>query len=117
MNNKVVAWGAEPNHEGFSTVIFSSSRGKAKKLFTKTDEYNGYDYLDMRVHRIPALDGHSELEGYVMDWDKQEDRLALVRYAGFYCIEGRLDDCKKCIAKDYCGEYEYLMDEMEEEDE
>ena len=41
-----------------------------------------------------------------MDWLDPEDRIALVKDAGFRCEYVELEECKQCPAREYCSEYE-----------
>lgn len=99
---------------GYSFIIFAETRGKAIKyaLDHCNDAYDCYGYLEMRAVRKPDLDqyykGRSE-----MDWTDEDDRLLMVRYAGFVCNDDAFDpdECKKCNAKDYCSRYEGYLEE------
>ena len=51
-----------------------------------------------------------------MEWDNDDDRLAMVRWGGYYCDDDIFDpdECERCIAKDECSKYkEYLKEEQE----
>lgn len=96
--------------EGYSTVVFAESRGKAKLLALSTDACEGADYIRIRATRIKDLDG--EYRGrWEMDWYDEQDRRAMVSH-GWYCLEPDRDDCAQCCCKDDCEDYQdYLEDE------
>lgn len=104
----------------YSCVVFAESRGKAVALALGTDEFpsGDWDFTQLTARRLPSLDkcyrGH-----WYMDWDNMDDRVALVREAGFICDPecADLDDCKDCQAKDWCSQYEQMMEDMEDDDE
>ena len=43
---------------------------------------------------------------------KEEDKMALVKNIGVYCLDPDKDECEECCAKEWCSKYE----EYEEED-
>ena len=96
---------------GYSIVVFAETRGKAIAIAQHSDEFGWYgmEYIDFRAKRIPALDkyykGKSE-----MDWYNMEDRVAMVKDAGFTCsYEYEIyDDCDECPAKQWCDRYKTL---------
>lgn len=109
-------------YSDYSVVVFADTPGKAKALALGTDEFQSgdWDYTELTVERIKALDGFYRGNWY-MDWDNMQDRVALVRYAGYRCDPdyAELDDCKDCEAKGWCGQYESMMEdqaEMQEEE-
>ena len=98
----------------FSTVVFAETRGKAKVIAQHTDACEDLDFVDIRAVRRPALDvfykGKSE-----MDWFDEEDRMAMVRYGNYECsYEIDKDDleCDSCFAKEWCGRYEGLNEDV-----
>ena len=103
----------------YSVVVFAETSGKAKAEALGTDEfpYSDWDFIELTATRVPALDkyyrGKSE-----MDWDDMQDRVALVKEAGFRCDPdyADLDDCKNCEAKDWCEQYESMMEDCENDD-
>ena len=104
------------DREGYSPcsiIVFAETRGKAISYAIGTDEYPKYewDYTQLKAVREPALDKHYRGNTF-MDWDNMEDRVAMVRDAGFCCDDdyADIDDCKNCDAKEYCEEYERLQE-------
>lgn len=101
-------------YSDYSIIVFAESPGKAKSLALGTDEFPkcDWDFTQLSARRVPSLDqcyrGHD-----TMDWDNMEDRIAMVRYAGFRCSPEYIGipDCADCGAKDWCGQYEELMEE------
>ena len=103
----------------YTVVVFAETSGKAKAEALGTDEfpYSDWDFIELTATRVPALDkyyrGKSE-----MDWDDMQDRVALVKEAGFRCDPdyADLDDCKNCEAKDWCEQYESMMEDCENDE-
>lgn len=95
---------------GYSYVVFAETRGKAiRHALDYCDcAFEYYTWTEMRAIRKPALDrfyrGKRE-----MDWEDMEDRVAMVRYAGFYCSDEVLvgsDECVQCPAHEWCDRYD-----------
>ena len=101
----------------YSLVVFAESRGKAIYSAIGTDEFPKYEYdfTQLRARRISCLD-NAYRGKWCMDWDDEEDRLAMVRDAGWYCGEDAFDpdDCDRCVAKEYCTRYEEYTEEVED---
>lgn len=98
----------------FSTVVFAETRGKAKVIAQHTDACEDLDFIDIRAVRRPTLDkfykGKSE-----MDWNDEEDRMSMVRYAGYECsceIDNLDLECDSCSAKEWCDRYERLKEDV-----
>ena len=100
--------------EDVSYIIFAESRGKAIMiaLYGAEGAFDNYRFTELRAHRCPALDKF--YRGYpVMDWMDDEDRIAMVRYAGYECsceVNITFDKCIACPAHEWCGRFE-RMDE------
>ena len=105
-------------YSDYSVVVFAESHGKAKAAALGTDEFpsSDWDYTELSARRLPALDKYYHGQ-WMMDWDNMEERLALVKEAGFRCDPdyAELDDCKDCKAKEWCGTYESMMEDAKEE--
>ena len=100
----------------FATVVFAETAGKARALAQSTDACEDVPFTDISVRRIPVLDrfyrGRSE-----MNWYNPDDRMAMVRYGDFECsreVDTTLEKCNECPATEWCGRYEYLMEDKEE---
>ena len=112
------AYKCTDDYTGFCTVIFAETAGKARYIAIMSDTI-GEDltFKDIYVRRVPALDG-AYRGRKEMDWYDPEDRLAMVKIAGFYCDEDGFDPdlCEKCSAKDFCDRYnDYLEEELKRE--
>jgi len=103
----------------YSVVVFAETAGRAKALALGTDTFpsSDWDFTELSARRVPSLDKyyHGDWE---MDWYKDEDRLALIKDAGYQCDEDSFDpdECEKCVGKDYCSRYEEYLDEEVETD-
>lgn len=97
---------------GYSYIVFAETRGKAIRyaLDYCDNAFDDYTWTEMRAIRKPALDrfyrGRRE-----MDWCDMEDRVAMVRYAGFYCSDEMCigsDECEQCPAHEWCDRYDRM---------
>ena len=99
------AWGCCEEESGVVEVVFADTRGKAKSYFMALETFDAYRYCELRPYRQKKLDHLHRPNGYVMDWCKDEDRLPMVRDAGFSCIDVDREDCKECCARKWCEVY------------
>ncbi len=110
---------SDPNKfELGSTVVFAETAGKARALGICTDLFEDCSFIEISVRRVPALDPF--YRGlWEMDWDNSEDRVAMVRYANFQCLEEHMEyeDCETCPAKEWCDGYERALEEQKEYEE
>ena len=87
-----------------ATIVFAETRGKARSVAMHTDACEDVSFIEIYIRRVPQMDkyyrGLSE-----MDWFDPDDRIAMVRDAGFSCTY-ELDksdlDCDKCPACKWC---------------
>lgn len=91
-----------------ATVVFAETAGKAKAFALGTDTCEGSEFTYISARRAPKLD--AAYRGYCeMDWWNDEDRIAMVRDANFFCdlTECSIDDlyCEECPARQWCREY------------
>ena len=93
-------------------AVFADTRGKAKSYFKNMETFEDFEFCDLRPYRMQSLDHLNKPDGYVMNFLKDEDRLPMVRDAGFYCTEVDRQLCEECCAKEWCSAYE--EDEEEE---
>ncbi len=92
------AWDAG-SYEGYNTVVFAETANAAKVIAMGTEACEDAEYIDIRVKRLPEMDGHYRGRSEI-DWDDPEDRKALVSL-GWACFEtSRL--CDYCPAKSVC---------------
>ncbi len=94
------AW-AEPDGT-FTTVVFAADRNHAKRLAMRTDACEDAEYINIRVRRSPELD-NCYRGRWEMNWDEPQDRIDLVKLAGFVCSY-EIDDpeCDICPAREWC---------------
>ncbi len=101
----------------YSVVVFAETRSKAIYVALNDTDYSleGCEYIDMRARRRPVLDKYYH-GCSSMDWDNDDDRLAMVRDGGFVCDDDFYDpdECARCAGKDYCSKYEEYEEEREE---
>ena len=90
----------------FSTVVFAENRGRAKTVAMRTDACEGADYIDIHARRCRALDKYYN-DRIEMDWLDDNDRIAMVKEAGFECSWATFDsgECPTCPARKYCDRY------------
>ena len=109
------AWSFYEEEEGFIEVVFADTRGKARMYLKELDTFDNYRYIEISPRREKALDYLNHEDGYVMDWNKEEDRIAMVKNIGFYCSFPDKEECKECCAREWCSKYEEFEEEEEEE--
>ena len=105
------AWIAQEMIEySSSTVVFAETRGKARAEAMKTDSCEDVPFTDIWIRRAPQMDkyyrGMTE-----MDWLDENDRIAMVKDAGFSCsyeYDFADLDCETCPAKEWCDRYESI---------
>ena len=99
------AWRAcNINDDEYATVVYADTATRAKAVVMADDYFWDCEYIYIRVNRIKSMDDLYDHE-YVMNWDKDADRLALVK-EGWRCDDFFRDDCKACIGKEYCSEWD-----------
>ena len=104
-------------YSSYSEIVFADTPGKAKSLALNTDEFcrSDWDYTDLKAKRVPELD--SAYRGRLwMEWDNMDDRVAMVKKAGFVCDPdyANLEDCEGCGATEWCEQYERMVNEAME---
>lgn len=113
---RIKAYNCYGDYSGYSTVVFAESAGEARYIAIKSDTLgDDLEFKDVYVRRIPALDGYYKGKKE-MDWYDPDDRLAMVKIAGYMCDEDGFDpdECKKCSSKDYCGKWEEYRQDVED---
>lgn len=96
-----------------SFIVFAETRGKAIASVDDDGAFDWCKFTDLRATRVPQLDSYYK-GGRQMEWCNDEDRVAMVRYAGFRCSDEvgmSLDECKECPAHEWCDRYESMMEE------
>lgn len=92
----------DKNGDYGSDIVFASSRGKAISEALTRDNFEDFEFTDIRVRRIKDLDGMENAEPTDNPWLNDEIRLILVKEHDFACIEPEDSDCDSCVAKQYC---------------
>lgn len=100
------AWFAKEKDGDYTTVVFAETRGKAKSLALTTETLEDCDFCNLEVCRAYLLDKYYTPGKAEMDWDNNNDRIALVREADFYCVYPIEYECKECFAKQWCIRYQ-----------
>ncbi len=96
------AWDAG-SCENFSTVVFAETAQAAKNVARNTEVCEYAAYTDIRVKRLPEMDGHDRGRSEI-DWWDMEDRKALVAL-GWACSDTSWE-CDTCPEKDACSHWE-----------
>lgn len=98
---------------GNFAIVFAKNGSKAKSYaFTYTDYFDGYDYCELCAYRTPTIDKYYQKGKKAMDWQNQNDRLAIVKELGIGCDYDtyNIAEYQKCKAKNYCDTYEEKID-------
>lgn len=108
------AWLVRKHDERHATIVFAETRGKAKYIAMSTEACEDADYIDIECNRAQNMDKHYTSGKTEMDWFDPEDRIALVKDAGFSCdyADEDIDECSSCPAKDWCDMYQGRLDEL-----
>ena len=91
----------------YAIIVFAENRNKAKAIAVNTDSFEDIEYKDIRAIRMPKLDKYYRGESE-MDWYNAEDRIAMVKEAGFSCSLDywEEEDCLECPAWQWCDRCE-----------
>ena len=108
------AWSFYEEEESIIEVVFADTRGKARMYLKELDTFDNYRYIEISPRREKALDYLNHEDRYVMDWNKEEDKIALVKNIGVYCLDADKDECKECCAKEWCSKYEEYEEEEDD---
>ena len=106
------AFVCQEEEEWNSVVVFAESAGKARYIAICSYELgDDLRFQDVRVYRAPSLDKcYRGLN--MMNWNDPQDRIAMVRDAGFQCSEADPVSCEICAARAYCDTYKDRMEEQ-----
>lgn len=96
-------------------VVFAETRGKAKKYALSAGDgyFDWSEWTDLRAVRLPALDRYYKGRT-AMEWGIMEDRVAMVREAGFHCsyeVDVSETECMACAAHEWCDRYERMKED------
>lgn len=96
------AWDAKST-ENNSTVVFAETAQTAKRVAMSTDCCEDSEYIDIRVQRLPEMDGHDRGRSEI-DWYDMEDRKALVAL-GWACLDTSFE-CESCPCRPDCSHWQ-----------
>lgn len=99
------AWYAYSDYEESYVVVFAETRSKARKYIKETEEFDYYDYIEIKPRRLGCIDYLDKPDGYVMDWNKNEDRIPMVKEFNMHCSE-ITEECKECCVYEWCNKFE-----------
>lgn len=101
------AYTVRKRDEFCATVVFAETAGKAKSYALYTDACEGAAFTDIECRRAPDADKYYKPGKFELDWEKPEDRIALVKDCSFTCDrEIRCwEECRECSAKEFCDDY------------
>lgn len=105
------AWFVKEKGSDYATVVFAETRGRAKSIALLTDTCDGAEFCSIEASRMPQMDKYYVNGKQEMGWEIPDDRVALVRDGGFYCVDR--EDCLQCTATQYCGRYTSSEEERE----
>ena len=105
--SKPKAYKVSPKDEFYSEVIFAETAGQAKSFGLSRDSCSEYSFTELSAYRMPNLDKYYKEGKRYFEWDNPQDRVALVKEAGFVCDDEtyEYEDCEICPAKKYCDKY------------
>lgn len=88
----------------YSTIVFAESNGKAKVLAQRTDACEDVEFVNISARRVPQLDD-AYRGRWEMDWSDENDRIRMVRDAGYRCsyeVDLTEQECRECPAFEWC---------------
>ena len=68
------------------------------------DTFDNYKYIEISPRRKKSLDYLDHPDGYIMDWNKDEDRIPMVREFNMHCSE-ITEECKECCVFEWCSKF------------
>ena len=93
------------NNYGATEIVFADTKRRAKSYLKFTDSFEDYRHIDIYPERAKVLDYLDHNDGYIMNWHKDEDRIALVKHIYSGCLPDIKDECESCCAKEWCSKY------------
>lgn len=85
-----------------AVIVFADTASEAKTKALGHDVLDDAEYIQLRVKRIPKIDGLENCKPQDNYWDNGKIRLIMVRDYGWACIEPDGKDCEKCAARQIC---------------
>ena len=110
------AWLVRERGEFCAAVVFAETRGKARALALHTDACEDAKFTDIEVSRMEVADKYYKEGKCELDWNNDEDRIALVKDCGFRCDPDwfEWEDCLECTGRQHCDVYQdHLQEEQE----
>lgn len=101
------------NNYGTIEIVFADTKRRAKSYLKFTDSFEDYRHIDIYPERAKVLDYLDHNDGYIMNWHKDEDRIALVKHIYSGCLPDIKDECKSCCAKEWCMRYKEENNEQD----
>ena len=99
------AWSFYESEERVIKVVFADTRDKARMYLKELDTFDNHRYIEISPRREKSLDYLNHEDGYVMNWCNYEDRIALIRNIGLYCLYPYKAECNVCRVKKWCSKY------------
>lgn len=108
------AWVVKPRSEGYSTIVFAETRGKAKAIAMQTFVCDGCEFTKIACYRLKKADKYYRGRDEI-DWSDPKDRVILVEQFGCVCEEIEESECEMCSASDICEAWKIHLKEVEED--
>ena len=93
------------NNYGTIEIVFADTKRRAKSYLKFTDSFEDYRHIDIYPERAKVLDYLDHNDGYIMNWHKDDDRIALVKHIYSGCLPDSKDECESCYAKEWCRKF------------
>ena len=85
-----------------SDIVWAEKPSGAKKMAARMERFHDVQFTDLRVRRIPDLDGMIDECPREGAWYSDEIRTILVRDHDWACIEPVGEECDTCCARQWC---------------
>ena len=89
------AWVSYNYLKNIAMVVYADTKGKAKSYLMHTEIFDDYGFMDIDVYRAKSLDYLDRPDGYIMDWNKDEDIMAILQGIGLWCIGSKIKNHTK----------------------
>ena len=99
-------------YSGYSIIVFAETRNKAIVKALGEEEFEDFEYTELRAKRFPDADGMYKENKDRLDFEDPEDCRFLIKL-GYTCNEDYYDpdNCEICAGNDIC---EYRKSRLEE---
>ena len=98
------AWVAYNYSKNIAMVVYADTKSRAKSYFINNETFDDYGLMDINGYRAKSLDYLDRFDGYIMDWNKDEDRVPMVKEFNMHCSEIS-EECKECCVYEWCNKY------------